>query len=101
MGLQDTINWQGNGPATSHAGQAKYETLWNAARQALHQAAQQRAYAHAYSRGNFEGGTSFIGNTNFHLAQMRQTGAGTSEPGKHGTIRATAFDVETNPGTAL
>jgi RHS repeat-associated protein len=64
MGLEQ--NWAGLAPREVSRMLAE---MREAVQQVLRQAAQQRAYATAYSRGNFEGGTSFIGTANFHMAQ--------------------------------
>jgi hypothetical protein len=66
----------GTDPPVAYSAQ-EMSKLREAIQEGLRQAAQQRAYAHAYSGANFEGGTSFIGMANFHMAQTSRQGANT------------------------
>jgi hypothetical protein len=75
MGLEQ--NWAGLAPREVSRMLAE---MREAVQQVLRQAAQQRAYATAYSRGNFEGGTSFIGMANFHMAQTQMGIQGRQSP---------------------
>jgi len=69
MGLEENLA-QKPISAWDPTGRAWLKQLHDAVQEMLRRAARERAYARAYSGGNYEGGTAYIGTTNFHMGQV-------------------------------
>ncbi len=73
MGLEENLA-QKPISAWDPTGRAWLKQLHDAVQEMLRRAARERAYARAYSGGNYEGGTAYIGMAKFHMAQVSVAG---------------------------